>query len=338
MDLNLLIMAVTALLVLTMSLVLYVALAPRMAAKARMRRRMSLATGGAVGGSGLLTSRAQPGKAQTREQGRRKSIQSRLKEAEEQRAKKESRVVRYRQDLRQAGLEISLKQFFMACGGLALVAAVLYLALGYPPIGALPVAISVGFGLPRFVVRFLAKRRVKQFNLRFADAVDVIVRGIKSGLPIGECMNIIARESPEPVNVVFREIVEAQRVGLTLDAALERAQEVMPTAELKFFGIVLGIQQQTGGNLAETLSNLSSILRARKRMQDKVKALSSEARASAMIIGSLPFLITGILYLVSPDYITLLFTERTGQFMILGGLLWMSIGIFIMKSMVDFEI
>src|SRR5690606_8301152 len=162
-----------------------------------------------------------------------------------------------------------------------------YLAMGYPPVGALPVAISVGFGVPRFTVRWLGARRVKKFTLLFANAVDVIVRGIRSGLPVGECLNIIARESPEPVAGIFREIVEAQRLGLSLDQALERAEELMPTSEMKFFNIVLAIQQQTGGNLAETLSNLSSILRARKKMGDKVKALSSEARSSAMIIGSL---------------------------------------------------
>jgi tight adherence protein B len=196
----------------------------------------------------------------------------------------------------------------------------------------------MGFGLPRFIVKWLGKRRVKKFTLLFANAVDVIVRGIRSGLPVGECLNIIARESPEPVAGVFREIVEAQRLGLNLEQALERAEELMPTSEMKFFNIVLGIQQQTGGNLAETLSNLSSILRARKKMGDKVKALSSEARSSAMIIGSLPFIMTALLWLVSPEYIALLFTDDTGKVMIMAGLAWMSIGVFVMKQMVSFEI
>ncbi|MEQ9643136.1 MAG: type II secretion system F family protein [Alphaproteobacteria bacterium] len=340
MDLNILIMVVAVLVTLSMSAILYVALAPRMQERARIRRRMALVSGGAVGGTGGLFGQRAPTASRDKnpEQGRRRNIQTRLKEAEEQRAKTESRVARYRRDLRQAGLNMSLQQFFLLCGGVGIVSAVVYLLMGYPALGAVPVGITVGFGLPRFVVRFLGKRRLKMFNLRFADAVDVIVRGIKSGLPIGECLNIIARESPEPVNLVFREFVEAQRMGLGLEEAMERALELMPTAELKFFGIVMAIQQQTGGNLAETLSNLSNILRSRKRMQDKVKALSSEARSSAMIIGSLPFLITGVLYLVSPEYIELLFTERLGQYMILGGMCWMSIGIFIMKSMVDFEI
>ncbi len=341
MDLNLLIMIVAVLVTMSVSAVLYVALAPRLQTRARIRRRMALVSGGAVGGTGGLFGQrpqAAAGRDKNPEQGRRRNIQTRLKEAEEQRAKQETRAARYRRDLRQAGLTMSLQQFFLLCGGVGIVAALVYLLMGYPAIGALPVGITIGFGVPRFVVRFLGKRRLKMFNLRFADAVDVIVRGIKSGLPIGECLNIIARESPEPVNLVFRELVEAQRLGLGLEESMERALELMPTAELKFFGIVLAIQQQTGGNLAETLANLSNILRSRKRMQDKVKALSSEARSSAMIIGSLPFLITGVLWLVSPEYIELLFTERLGQYMMLGGLVWMSIGVFIMKSMVDFEI
>jgi tight adherence protein B len=270
--------------------------------------------------------------------GRKRDIQSRLKQAEDAKKKERSRAVRYRRDLKQAGLSITLRQFFVVCGFVAVIAAALYLAMDYPPVGALPVAVSVGFGLPRFVVRWLGKRRVKKFTLLFANAVDVIVRGIRSGLPVGECLGIIARESPEPVAGVFREIVEAQRLGLSLEQALERAEELMPTSEVKFFNIVLGIQQQTGGNLAETLSNLSSILRARKKMSDKVKALSSEARSSAMIIGSLPFLMTGLLWLVSPEYIALLFSADIGKIMIMAGLAWMAIGVFVMKQMVSFEI
>jgi tight adherence protein B len=340
MDLNLLIMLVAVLVMLSMTLVLYVALAPRMQERARVRRRVAQVTGGAVGGGGgLFRERGSPqDRKSAADQGRRRNIQTRLKDAEQDRAEKQSLANRYRRDLRQAGLSITLQQFFLGCGGIAIATGVLYLMMGYTPLGVVPIAIVAGFGIPRFIVRFLGKRRVNQFNLRFADAVDVIVRGIRSGLPIGECLNVIARESPEPVNLVFRELTEAQRLGLTMDEAMERALEMMPTAELKFFGIVLAIQSQTGGNLAETLSNLSNILRSRKRMQDKVKALSSEARASAMIIGSLPFLITGVLWLVSPEYIELLFTERLGQYMILGGLCWMSIGVFIMKQMVNFEI
>jgi tight adherence protein B len=316
MDLNVLMAVVGAGVMLSMTLLLYFVLAPVMQARARVKRRIDMIQSkGAVHGVGVRTV--------AERSGRKKDIQSRLKQAEDAKKKEKSRAVRYRQDLRQAGLSITLRQFFMICAMVAVVAAAAYLAMGYPPIGALPVAIAVGFGAPRFAVRWLGKRRVKKFTLLFANAVDVIV---------------IARESPEPVGGVFREIVEAQRLGLSLEQALERAEELMPTAEVKFFNIVLGIQQQTGGNLAETLSNLSSILRARKKMGDKVKALSSEARSSAMIIGSLPFLMTALLWLVSPEYIVLLFSTDTGKIMIMAGLAWMSIGVFVMKQMVSFEI
>lgn len=331
MDLNVLMAVIGAAVMISMMALLYFALAPVMQARARVKRRIDMIQSkGGVHGVGVRTVADRSG--------RKKDIQSRLKHAEDAKKKEKSRVVKYRRDLKQAGLSITLQQFFLICAVVALLSAVVYLAMGYPPIGALPVAISVGFGLPRFVVKWLGGRRVKKFTLLFANAVDVIVRGIRSGLPVGECLNIIARESPEPVAGVFREIVEAQRLGLNLEQALVRAEELMPTSEMKFFNIVLGIQQQTGGNLAETLSNLSSILRARKKMGDKVKALSSEARSSAMIIGSLPFLMTGLLWLVSPEYISLLFSDDTGKVMIMAGLAWMSIGVFVMKQMVNFEI
>jgi tight adherence protein B len=331
MDVNVLMAVVGGAVMISMTALLYFALAPVMQARAKVRRRIDMIQSkGGVHGVGVRTV--------AERSGRKKDIQSRLKQAEDAKKKEKSRAVKYRRDLKQAGLSITLKQFFLLCAAVALLAAVVYLAMGYPPVGAVPVAISVGFGLPRFVVKWLGARRVKKFTLLFANAVDVIVRGIRSGLPVGECLNIIARESPEPVAGVFREIVEAQRLGLSLEQALARAEELMPTSEMKFFNIVLGIQQQTGGNLAETLSNLSSILRARKKMGDKVKALSSEARSSAMIIGSLPFLMTGLLWLVSPEYISLLFTDDTGKVMIMAGLAWMGIGVFVMKQMVNFEI
>jgi len=331
MDVNVLMAVIGGVATVSMTALLYFAFAPVMQARARVRRRIDMIQSkGAVHGVGVRTVADRSG--------RKRDIQSRLKQADDAKKKEKSRVVKYRRDLKQAGLSITLQQFFIICGVVAVASAALYLAMGYPPIGALPVAISVGFGLPRFVVKWLGKRRVKKFTLLFANAVDVIVRGIRSGLPVGECLNIIARESPEPVAGVFRELVEAQRLGLNLEQSLARAEELMPTSEMKFFNIVLGIQQQTGGNLAETLSNLSSILRARKKMGDKVKALSSEARSSAMIIGSLPFLMTALLWLVSPEYIGLLFSDDTGKVMILAGLAWMSIGVFVMKQMVSFEI
>ncbi|MBM3491022.1 MAG: type II secretion system F family protein [Alphaproteobacteria bacterium] len=330
MDLNLVIILATMLATTTLVVAGYAVLAPQFKARARLRRRIAWAA--RHEGAQADSDRQQRGG------GRKREIQSRLKEAETKKSTKQTFSQRFRNALRMAGLSMSLGQFFLMCGLLSLVVAGIYLAMGYPAIGAVPAAIAGGFGLPRSVVGWLGKRRVKQFTLRFADAVDVIIRGIRSGLPVRECLNIIARESPEPISGVFRELVEAQRIGLTLDQALARALELMPTPEMKFFTIVLSIQQRTGGNLAETLQNLSNVLRARKRMQDKVQALSSEAKSSAMIIGSLPFIMTGLLWLVSPDYIALLFTDKLGTYMILAGLTWMSIGVIVMKQMISFEI
>lgn len=331
-DFNLVVTALALAVTLSVTLLLYLAVAPVLDRRARLRRRIEQVARGSAAAAGGTAGR------QGREGARRRDIQARLREAEERGRPKESRATRYRKMLRQAGVQMSLQRFLVLCSVLGLVAAALYVAFGYPPVFALPVAITVGFGLPRFWLKRKKAKREKQFTLRFADAVDVIVRGIRSGLPVGECLNIIARESPSPVDEVFRQLVESQRLGLTTEQALERAQESMSTSELKFFAIVLTIQQQTGGNLAETLSNLSNILRARKKMSDKVKSLSSEARSSAMIIGSLPFLMTALLWLVNPEYINLLFTDRLGNILILAGLGWMSIGVFIMRQMINFEI
>ena len=157
------------------------------------------------------------------------------------------------------------------------------------------------------------------------------------GLPIGECLNIIARESPEPVGPIFVNVVEATKIGLTLDQSLKRAEEDMPTPEFRYFSIVLNIQQQTGGNLADTLANLSGILRERKKLRDKIQALSSEAKASAMIIGSLPPLVCSALWILNPQYMNVLFVTTPGQAMIIGSILWMSMGVFVMRQMINFD-
>jgi len=194
-----------------------------------------------------------------------------------------------------------------------------------------------GLGLPRWVVGFLGKGRRKKFSSHFADAVDVIVRGIKSGLPVHDCLKIIARESPAPLGPEFQNLVEGMGVGLTLPQALDKMYERMPTPELKFFAIVIGIQQKTGGNLAEALSNLTTVLRARKMMGEKIKALSSEATASAGIIGSLPPAVMILVSITTPSYMGRLFTDPRGQFMLLIAVLMMSLGVFVMKRMISFK-
>ena len=301
---------------------------PQIKARANLKQRIFVASGNV---SGVEATRGIGADSR-----RRRDIQSRLRQLEDANTKK-SFAVNMRITLRQAGLRMTLRNYFLLCAGLSVVTAILYKTMGYHLFGILPVSITVGFGLPRYVLFYLKKSRVNKFTKDFANAVDIIVRGIKSGLPVGECLKIIATESPEPVAGVFLEIVESQNLGLTLEASLERAQEQIKTPELQFFTIVLIIQGQTGGNLAETLANLSGILRDRKKMANKVKSLSSEAKSSAGIIGSLPFLMTGLLYLVNPEYLTPLFTADLGKIMIAGGLVWMSAGIFIMKQMINFE-
>ena len=328
MNLGILLFLVAGAVFISMVAVTFSLILPQIKARANLRQRISVASGN--------VSAAEVTRGIGGDSSRRRDIQSRLRQLEDAKTKK-SFAVKLRETLRQAGLRLTLRNYFLLCTAFSVVAAILYKMTGYHPVGIVPVSITVGFGLPRYVLFYLTKRRVNKFTKEFANAVDIIVRGIKSGLPVSECLKIIATESPEPVAGLFLEIVESQNLGLTLEVSLERAQEQIKTPELQFFTIVLIIQGQTGGNLADTLANLSGILRDRKKMADKVKSLSSEAKSSAGIIGSLPFLMTGLLYLVNPEYLTPLFTADLGKIMIAGGLVWMSAGIFIMKQMINFE-
>lgn len=193
------------------------------------------------------------------------------------------------------------------------------------------------FGFPRRFVKKRCLKRQRAFTSNFADALDIIIRGIRSGLPVGECIKMIGREMPDPVGQEFRLIVEGQKIGLTISEIMQRALERMPTDDFRFFAIVLTIQQQTGGNLAETLQKLSDVLRGRKKMQDKIQALSSEAKTSAMIIGSLPVLMILVLKLAAPDYINTLFDERIGHYLLTLGAFLMGVGTLVMKNMINFD-
>jgi tight adherence protein B len=271
--------------------------------------------------------------ANTPEQ-RRKQIMDQLKESD--RKERKARVTMAAK-LRQAGLSMKMRTFiiFSVMSGLAF--GLIALVLGLNPLLTIGVALITGVGLPRWVVGFLGKRRMKKFSGEFANAVDVIVRGIKSGLPVHDCFKIIARESPAPLGPEFQRLVEGLGVGLTLSQALDRMYERMPTPELRFFAIVIAIQQKTGGNLAEALGNLSAVLRARRMMGEKIKAMSSEAVASAGIIGSLPPAVMMIVMITTPAYMILLFTDPRGQIMLLISAMWMSMGIFVMKRMISFK-
>ena len=265
---------------------------------------------------------------------RRKQIVDQLKEAD--RKERKARMTMAAK-LKHAGLTMKIRTFWIISGVLGVLGLLLPLLLGANPFLSLGLAVVFGAGLPRWVVGFIGKRRMKKFSMEFANSVDVIVRGIKSGLPVHECFKIIARESPAPLGPEFQRLVEGLGVGLTLSQALDKMYERMPTAELRFFTIVIAIQQKTGGNLAEALSNLTTVLRARRMMAEKIKALSSEAMASAGIIGSLPPVVMGLVFLTTPAYILLLFTDPRGQVMLLGAGIWMSAGVFVMKKMIAFK-
>ena len=268
---------------------------------------------------------------------RRKQVQDTLKELEEKTKAKKKRVS-LKQLFEQAGLDITLQTFYIASLIAGLSAGAAAFVGGMSPLICLLIAFAAFFGLPRWFLQFMRNSRQKKFEKEFANAIDVIVRGVKSGLPVNECMKIIATEAPSPVCDEFFDLVEGQRIGVSLEQGLERMYERMPLSEVNFFGIVLIIQKNTGGNLAEALTNLSSVLRGRKTLKGKIQAMSSEAKASAMIIGALPFMVMGMLYIMSPDYLMLLFTTKIGNFLLMAGGTWMLMGILVMRNMINMKV
>lgn len=266
---------------------------------------------------------------------RRKQILEQLKEAD-RRDRKARMTISAR--MAQAGLTPNLRMFWILSSLSGVVGLLLALLVDLSTLLALMVAVVLGLGLPRWVLAFLARHRMTKFSGEFANAVDVIVRGTKSGLPVHDCFKIIARESPAPLGPEFQRLVEAVGVGMTLGQALDKMYERMPSPELRFLSIVMAIQQKTGGKLAEALGNLSTVLRARRMMGEKVKALSSEAVSSAVIIGSLPILVMTLVMIASPDYMSRMFTDPRGQAMLFGSAVWMGLGILVMKKMIAFRI
>lgn len=270
---------------------------------------------------------------------RRKSVQDTLKEIEEkQKAKaKQSRSPPLILRMQQAGLRWSRRTFllFSLASGLATFAVAF--SLGAPLYAIAAFALAATFVLPRWLVNFLRKRRMKKFLNEFANAMDVIVRGVKAGLPLNDCIRIIASEAVEPVRTEFRQISEAQTMGVSLADAVARLPERVPVPEATFFAIVVAIQSKAGGNLAETLGNLSRVLRDRKKMLGKIKAMSMEAKASAFIIGALPIIVMGLVFVTSPAYIMLLFTDPMGNIILAASGIWMTIGILVMRRMINFD-
>jgi tight adherence protein B len=268
---------------------------------------------------------------------KRKSVAALLKDVEKNRAAKKERPT-MRRRLEQAGFpKAEPRTFWMICGGAAVVAGAIAFLTHQNPLVIGSAMFTVGLGLPRWVLGFLTNRRKKKFTENFATAIDVIVRSVRSGLPTNEALRIVAREVPDPVGNEFHNMVESLKVGVTLDQAMKRMMESMPTAEVGFFAIVMTIQSKSGGNLSEALANLAAVLRDRKRLQGKIKAMSSEAKASAMIIGSLPPGVMAIVYITTPAYISKLFTERAGNLMLAGCVIWMSMGIMVMRKMINFK-
>ncbi len=268
---------------------------------------------------------------------KRKQVQDSLKEMEERQKAERKKSLTLRARLEQAGLKWSPVQFWIFSGILGGIAVAATFVTGQNILLVIAAGVVGGLGLPRWYLGMARTRRQKKFTANFADALDVIVRGIKSGLPLNECLKIIAREGETPVKEEFQILIEGIAVGVDTDEGLRRMLRRMPLPELNFFAIVLAIQSKTGGNLAEALSNLSGVLRARRMMREKVAALSSEAKASAMIIGSLPPGVAAMVSVISPEYIAPLFTTSIGQLVLLGGVSWMAIGVFIMRQMINFK-
>lgn len=265
---------------------------------------------------------------------RRKQIAESLKEIE---ARGKRKKLSLEARISQAGLSLSRNMYIVSSAMLAaLFGGTLYLCTANPLIPLAAAGVG-GFGVPTWILSFLRQRRLKKFVEEFPNAVDVIIRGVKAGMPLGDCLRVIAAESAEPVRSEFRQIIEAQAMGLSTSEAVDRIVERVPTPEANFFAIVISIQQKSGGNLAEALGNLSGVLRDRKKMKAKIKAVSSEAKTSAYIIGSLPFFVAGMVWFTSPKYMELLWTTQTGDFVLVGSLLWMGIGIFVMKNMINFD-
>ena len=266
---------------------------------------------------------------------RREQVEGSLKELEAR--SRDEKKIPLSSRLTQAGLDWSPRKFMILSAVLAAVCFAMTMLAGGGLIGAAGLAFAAGLGLPRWSLNFLKKRREKKFLRALPDAVDVIVRGIKAGLPLFESIKVVATDAPEPLKSEFLAIIETQAIGMPLGEACARLFERMPVPEANFFGIVIAIQQKSGGNLSEALGNLSKVLRDRKKMAEKIQAMSMEAKASAAIIGSLPPLVMLLVYLSSPDYISLLWTHPMGQLMLVASAIWMSAGIFVMKKMINFD-
>jgi tight adherence protein B len=240
--------------------------------------------------------------------------------------------------LAMTGKNWTVGQYGMISVGMIVVIGGLLAIRGAPLLVSLLIAVVIGAGLPHFVVGWFIKKRGNKFTAKFPDAIELLVRGLRSGLPISETMGVVAAEVPGPVGEEFRAISDKMKIGRTMDAALQETADRLGTPEFQFFVISIAIQRETGGNLAETLSNLATVLRQRSQMKLKIKAMASESKASAYIVGSLPFIVFGLIMWISPGYMGNFFVDQRLIVAGVGGMIWMGLGAFIMAKMINFEI
>ncbi|WP_150525192.1 type II secretion system F family protein [Roseibium sediminis] len=312
--------------------ILFAFLQPSMSANKRRNERMSSVSRRSVGSASL----AKVNKDADR---RRKTVKDQLDQLDQKTQQKTE--LRTKPSLRlrieQAGLSWSLKRFWQISIGCGFVSAVLLMIITGNAIIALAGGFSGAFGLPRFYINSKRKRRFNDFLDELPNAVDIIVRGVKAGLPLADCVRVVSNEARAPVSTEFAKIVEAQKVGISMGEAFMKLPERVPLPEANFFAIVVSVQQSSGGALSEALANLSRVLRGRKSLKRKIVALSSEAKSSAMIIGALPVLVSGAIHLLAPNYMEPLFSTLNGNLILAGALGWMLTGVLVMRQMINFD-
>lgn len=268
---------------------------------------------------------------------RRKQIEETLGKIEERQKSKKKKSKTIEARLLQADWSMKSQTFMIMSVVLAVIFGVLPFVLGLPPLACVALSFVMGFGLPRFILNSAINRRQRKFTSHFADAMDIIVRGVRTGLPLGDCLKIIAHESPDPLGAEFRLVVEGESLGIPIEVCLEQLHERMPISEVNFFATVLNIQKTTGGNLGEALANLSSVLRGRKILREKIKALSAEAKVSSIIIGSLPIIVMLLVTIASPEYMDELYKTPTGHRNLMIGAAMMVMGTLMMRKMINFK-
>lgn len=320
--------AIALLAALSVGGVAYALLYPLISGNARAEKRMK-----EIGIADIEARRAR--KIPDAATSRRQQVEESLKKADERLRSRKNPPLGAR--IQQAGLSWTKQQFYIGSGVAAAIATAIAAFFGLPWYVLLGVAIAAGVGLPRWVLGYLKRKREARFIEELPNAIDVIVRGVKAGLPLNDCIRVIASETQEPVKGEFRAISEATAIGMPLGEACSKMYDRVPLAESNFFAIVVSIQQSAGGSLAEALSNLSRVLRDRKKMKGKIVAMSQEAKASAAIIAALPIAVMLLVYLTSPGYIELLWTKPFGRMLLVASAAWMLIGTLVMRRMINFD-